>query len=277
MKYEELKNAAAYIRSVTDFQPKIALVLGSGLGDFAESIETEATVSYAEIPGFPISTVPGHKGRFVFGYIAGVPAVIMQGRVHYYEGYPMEKAVMPIRLMRLLGAEVLFLTCAAGGINPDFSAGDMMMICDHITNFVPSPLIGRNIDEIGVRFPDMSEVYKKDLREVLKKTAADEGIPLRHGVYIQLSGPNFETPAEIGMCRALGADAVGMSTACEAMAATHMGMKVMGVSVISNLAAGISSVPLSHEEVQETADKTAPLFKRLIYKTVERMKKEEIL
>lgn len=269
--YDILKNAADYIKSVTDFTPRAALILGSGLGGFADNINVTATIDYSDIPGFPTSTVPGHKGRFVMGYIGAVPIIIMQGRVHYYEGYPIKRVVMPVRVMRLLGAEILFLTCAAGGINPDFSAGDMMMLTDHITSFVPSPLIGENIAELGTRFPDMSEVYDKALRDILKKTADEENIPLKSGIYIQLTGPNFETPAEIQMCRTLGADAVGMSTACEAMAAVHMGMRVMGVSVISNLAAGISPVPLTHEEVQETADKTAPLFKRLIYKTIEKL------
>lgn len=269
--YEKIAAAAEYIKSVSDFSPHVALILGSGLGDFASEIKIEKTIPYGDIPGFPVSTVAGHRGQLVLGYVGRVPVVIMQGRVHYYEGYPISQVVMPTRVMRLLGARVLFLTCAAGGINPEFSAGDMMMLTDHITNFVPSPLIGENIDELGVRFPDMSEVYKKDLQKILQKTADEEGISLKKGVYVQLTGPNFETPAEIRMCRALGADAVGMSTACEAMAATHMGMKVMGVSVISNLAAGMSKAPLSHEEVQETADRTAPLFKRLIHKTIEKL------
>ena len=212
----------------------------------------------------PVSTVPGHKGRFIFGYVNGVPVVCMQGRVHYYEGYSMNDVVLPTRLMKLMGAKVLFLTNAAGGVNYDFSAGDLMMITDHIMNFVPSPLIGPNIEELGCRFPDMSDIYKKDLQEILRQTADELGIKLREGVYIQLSGPNFETPQEVRMCRILGADAAGMSTAAEAVAANHMGMKVCGISCISNMACGILDQPLSHEEVQETADRVSGQFKRLV-------------
>ncbi len=267
--YERLSKICDHIKSKVNFTPEIALILGSGLGDFAKNIKISYTLPYQDIPGFPRSTVPGHKGQFVFGYIGDAPVVIMQGRIHYYEGYPIADVVLPTRIMHLLGAEVLFLTNAAGGINPDFSAGDLMMITDHISNFVPSPLIGKNIDELGTRFPDMSHIYNPLLRDILFKTAQEQGIDLKKGVYIQLTGPNFESPAEIRMCKSLGADAVGMSTACEAMAAMHMGMKICGVSVISNMAAGISPNPLTHEEVQETADKTAPIFKKFVYKAIE--------
>ena len=211
-----------------------------------------------------MSTVPGHKGRFLFGYVENVPVVIMQGRVHYYEGYSMTDVVLPVRLMKLMGAEVLFLTNASGGVNYEFSAGDFMLIKDQIADFVPSPLIGENIEELGPRFCDMSEVYDKDLRKIIKDTAKKLDIPLKEGIYIQLTGPNFETPAEVRMCRILGADAVGMSTACEGIAANHMGMKICGISCISNLACGMTEEPLSHEEVQATADRVAPLFKKLI-------------
>ena len=271
--FERLEKIVKYIKTLTDFEPKIALILGSGLGDFAKEIEIVKTIPYSDIPGFPVSTVPGHKGQFVFGYIEEVPLVIMQGRVHYYEGYPISDVVLPTRIMKLLGAEVLFLTNAAGGINPDFAAGNLMLIKDHITNFVPSPLIGENIDELGTRFPDMSEVYSKELRDIVSEIATTHKIDLKAGVYVQLTGPNFETPAEIRMCRTIGADAVGMSTACEAMAARHMGMKIVGISVISNMAAGISKNPLTHEEVQETADKTAPVFKKLIYDSIKEIYK----
>ena len=193
-----------------------------------------------------------------------VPVVIMQGRVHYYEGYSMTDVVLPVRLMKLMGAEVLFLTNASGGVNYEFSAGDFMLIKDQIADFVPSPLIGENIEELGPRFCDMSEVYDKDLRKIIKDTAKKLDIPLKEGIYIQLTGPNFETPAEVRMCRILGADAVGMSTACEGIAANHMGMKICGISCISNLACGMTEEPLSHEEVQATADRVAPLFKKLI-------------
>lgn len=256
------------MRKKTDFVPKIALILGSGLGALAEEIEIAAIVDYGEIEGFPTSTVPGHKGRFVFGSMDGVPVVIMQGRVHYYEGYEMRDVVLPTRLMKLMGAEVLFLTNASGGVNPDFSAGDFMLITDQIANFVPSPLIGPNLEQFGTRFPDMSEIYNKELRAVIADTAKELNIRLRQGVYIQLTGPNFESPAEVRMCRALGADAVGMSTACEAIAANHAGMKVCGISCVANLGCGLTENPLTHREVMEAADKAAPLFKKLIRSSV---------
>ena len=262
--YEKLLKCYESVRAKIDFKPEIALVLGSGLGNYGDSIKVVDTLDYHDIEGFPVSTVPGHKGRFIFGYVNDVPVVCMQGRVHYYEGYPMSDVVLPTRLMKMMGAKVLFLTNAAGGLNYDFVAGDFMMITDHIMNFVPSPLIGPNVDELGVRFPDMSEVYKKDLQEVIRKTAKELGIKLQEGVYIQLTGPNFETPTEVKMCRILGADAAGMSTAAEAVAANHMGMKVCGISCISNLGCGMLDQPLTHEEVQETADRVAGQFKELI-------------
>lgn len=199
--------------------------------------------------------------------------VAMQGRVHYYEGYHMEDVVLPIRLMKKMGAEVLVLTNAAGGINEKFHAGDLMLIKDQISSFVPSPLIGPNMDKLGTRFPDMSDIYDKGLRSLIKKTAKKLDIPLQKGVYIQLTGPAYESPAEVRMCRLLGADAVGMSTACEAVAANHMGMKICGISCISNLACGMTDQPLSHEEVQEAADKAAPMFKKLVTECIGAMGK----
>ena len=269
--YKKLIKCRDIVRTKTDFVPKVALVLGSGLGGYASEMDVKATVDYHEIEGFPVSTVPGHKGRFVFGYVKGVPVVAMQGRVHYYEGYPMSDVVLPIRLMGLLGAETLFLTNAVGGINPAFSAGCFMLISDHVLYSVPSPLIGENIEELGTRFPDMSSVYNVDLRCHIKSAAESLKIKLHEGVYMQFSGPSFETPAEIRMGAAMGVDVVGMSTACEAVAANHMGLKICGISCVSNLAAGISKTPLTHDEVQEMADKSAPQFKALVTESIYRI------
>lgn len=262
--YKKLDYCCGQIREKTDFVPKIAVVLGSGLGDFADEAKQAASIEYSSINGFPISTVSGHNGRFVFGYVGNAPVVIMQGRVHYYEGYSMEEVVMPIRVMRMLGAEKLILTNAAGGINKNYTPGDFMVIKGHISCFVPSVLRGENIDELGVRFPDMSRVYDEQMIKTALRAADKLNIPVREGVYIQTQGPNYETPEEIRAFATLGADAVGMSTACEAMAARHMGMKVCGISCISNMAAGISEQELSHEEVKATADRVSKDFKRLL-------------
>jgi len=262
--YKKLTRCLEIIRAKTDFVPKVGLVLGSGLGGYADEIKRVASVDYNEIEGFPVSTVPGHHGRFVFGYVGDTPVVVMQGRVHYYEGYSISDVVLPVRLMGLMGAELLRLTNACGAANESFAAGDFMLIKDHVLFNVPSPLLGPNIEELGTRFPDMSEVYDKGLCSKITVAASDLGIGIHEGVYVQFSGPNFETPAEVRAARALGGDVVGMSTACEAVAANHMGMKVCGISCISNMAAGISKTPLTHEEVQETADIAAPRFKALV-------------
>ncbi len=266
--YEKLVRCYESVRARISFEPKVALVLGSGLGDYGNDIEVTASIPYSEIEGFPVSTVPGHAGQFIFGYVDTVPVVCMQGRVHYYEGYPISDVVLPARLMRMMGAEILFLTNASGGINTEFGAGDFMLITDHISNFAPNPLIGENIEELGTRFPDMSEVYNKELCEVIRKAASDNGIPLKEGIYVQLTGPSFETPAEIRMLKTLGADAVGMSTVVEAIAANHSGMKVCGISCVCNLAAGLSPDPLTHEEVQAAANEAAPKFKKLVTESI---------
>ena len=266
--YEKLLNCSNAVKSKVKFQPEVALILGSGLGDYAKEMQVEESIEYSEIEGFPVSTVSGHQGRFLFGYVEGVPVVAMQGRVHFYEGYPMSDVVLPVRLMGLLGAKTVILTNAAGGVNFNFQPGDLMMITDQITTAVPSPLIGANLDELGPRFPDMSEVYDKGLREIIKQAARNVKVSIQSGVYMQFTGPSYETPAEIRMCRALGADAAGMSTACEAMAARHMGLKVCGISCITNMAAGMSNQPLNHKEVQETADRVAKEFKALVTETI---------
>ena len=266
--YEKLQRCLACVREKTDFVPDVALILGSGLGALADEIEAVATVDYHEIEGFPVSTVAGHKGRFVFGYFGKVKVVIMQGRVHYYEGYSMQDVLLPTRLMRLMGAKVLFVTNAAGGINKSFHVGDFMIIRDHIMSFFPNPLIGANIEELGPRFPDMSHCYDPELCQTIKDTAKRLDIGVQEGVYCQLTGPTYETPAEIKMLGMMGADSVGMSTACEAAAACHAGMRVCGISCITNLAAGISPVALRHQEVFDTANRVAPFFRQLVKESI---------
>lgn len=269
--YEKLVSCCRNVRRRTDFVPRVGIVLGSGLGDYAENIRVEYELPYSAIEDFPVSTVPGHAGKFIFGYVGDVPVACMKGRVHYYEGYPISDVVLPIRLMKLMGAEVLFLTNAAGGVNPSFHAGDLMLLKDHISVFAPNPLIGPNIEELGTRFPDMSTVYTKELQDLIRQTAKENHVFLQEGVYAQLTGPSFESPAEVRMLRLLGCDAVGMSTVAEAIAANHMGMRVCGISCICNLAAGLSAAPLTHEEVREAADMAAPNFKKLLTEVVKKL------
>lgn len=268
--YDKIEDCLKSIRKITDFVPKAAIVLGSGLGDYADSIRVVAEIEYKDIKGFPVSTVPGHAGKFIFGYVEDVSVVCMKGRVHYYEGYDISDVVLPVRLMHLMGAEILFLTNASGGINKSFSAGTLMMITDHISTFVPNPLIGPNLDRLGTRFPDMSHVYDAELQDKIRAAAKENGIDLREGVYIQFTGPSFESPAEIRMASVLGADAVGMSTVVEAIAANHCGMRICGVSCVCNLAAGISPTPLTHDEVQQAANEAAPKFKKLLTASVKK-------
>ena len=270
--YEKLLKCYQSFQEKIDFKPEIAIVLGSGLGAFGDQIQVEQTLSYHELEGFPVSTVKGRKGQFLFGYIGEVPVVLMQGRVHFYEGYTISDVVLPIRLMKLMGAHTLFLTNASGGINPAFHPGGLMMLTDHVSIFAPNPLIGGNIEELGTRFPDMSQVYDLELQKILTDTAEENGIELFEGVYAQLTGPSFESPAEIRMLGKLGVDAVGMSTVVEAIVANHMGMRICGVSCISNMAAGISENPLTHEEVQEAADQAAPQFEKLVKEAVKKMR-----
>lgn len=267
--YALLEKWVRAVREVTNFTPEIGIVLGSGLGDFARLVDRKAEVSYASLPGFPVSTVAGHAGKLIFGYVRTVPVVVMQGRVHYYEGYSMNEVVAPIRLMGLLGAKKLLLTNAAGGVNTSFTPGDLMLITDHISAFVPSPLRGENPQELGPRFPDMSRVYDEEMGRAVLEAGEKLGESLQQGVYLQWQGPNYETPAEIRMFRTLGADAVGMSTVCEAIAARHMGLRVCAISCITNMACGILPQPLSHEEVQQTADRVKDKFQALVLESLE--------
>ena len=269
--YEKLLKCYESYKEKIDFKPLVAIVLGSGLGDFANNIEVKATLPYSDIEGFPVSTVPGHKGQFIFGELGGIPVVCMQGRVHFYEGYDISDVVLPTRLMKMMGAKFLFLTNASGGINSSFSAGNFMMLTDHVSIFAPNPLIGENIDELGTRFPDMSHVYDVELQNIISEEADKIGIDLKKGIYAQLTGPSFESPAEIQLLSKLGVDAVGMSTVVEAIAANHMGMRICAISCVCNMAAGIQKTPLTHEEVQEAAANAAPLFKQLLISSVKRI------
>ncbi|EGL82488.1 purine nucleoside phosphorylase I, inosine and guanosine-specific [Caldalkalibacillus thermarum TA2.A1] len=261
---ETYSQAADYLRDKLNVNPDIGLILGSGLGVLADEIENPVKIPYREIPGFPESTVAGHAGQLVSGVLEGRPVIAMQGRFHFYEGYDLQLVTMPVRAMKKLGVSKLVVTNAAGGINPDFSPGDLMLIESHINFMFQNPLIGPNDDELGPRFPDMSQAYTPQLREKAEKVANELGIPLQKGVYVGVTGPSYETPAEIRMFRKMGADAVGMSTVPEVIVAAHCGMEVLGISCISNMAAGILDQPLSHEEVMETAERVKQTFLTLV-------------
>ncbi|MBR0425592.1 MAG: purine-nucleoside phosphorylase [Clostridia bacterium] len=261
-----IENAVAALKAVGGDRARIGLILGSGLGGYAETLENKRTVDYASIEGFPVSGVVGHSSRFVVGEKTGKTVIVMQGRFHYYEGYPQSMLALGVRTMKRLGVESLLITNAAGGVN--FPAGTLMLISDHINLSGSNPLIGKNLDAFGPRFPDLSNVYDRALRSRLKALAEADGIPLAEGVYLMMSGPCYETPAEIRMARALGADAVGMSTVPEAIAAAHCGMRVVGISLITNAAAGILDQPLSHAEVTEAADRASAQFTRLVDRIV---------
>lgn len=272
MVYEKLEKAYKTIREKTDFEPELALVLGSGLGKLADQVDPICEISYSDIEGFPVSTAPGHKGRFVFAEIHGVKTVIMQGRVHYYEGYPMTDVVMPVRLMGMMGAKTLIVTNAAGGANPDFEIGDLMVIRDQIAQFVPSPLIGQNIGQLGVRFPDMSEIYNREYGDLIYKLGIQKGYSMKEGVYCQFTGPAYESPSEVKMAGLLGADAVGMSTAVEAIAARHMGLDVCGITLVTNMAAGLSKNLLTESEVIEVGEQASSYFIDLVMEFIKQYK-----
>lgn len=252
------------IREKTDFVPEVGLILGSGLGDYADRIENKIIIPYSELPEFPVSTVAGHAGQFVLGEINGRKVIAMQGRVHYYEGYTQRQITMPVRIMKNLGVDKMIITNAAGGVNTEFKPGTLMMINDHINLSGRNPLIGPSPEEFGARFPDMTTVYAKKYRENLRKLALEEGITLEEGVYMMMSGPSYETPAEVRMVRALGGDAVGMSTVPEAIVCSQMGISVLGISCITNCAAGILDQPLNHAEVVETADRVKTEFVKVV-------------
>lgn len=271
--WEQVQAAAEALRQRIggDFAPVIGMVLGSGLGPFGDALEEPVIVDYRELPEFPVSTVPGHPGRFLLGTLHGRPVVCLQGRVHYYEGYSMEQVVLPVRVMAALGVKTLVLTNAAGGIREDLRGGGLLLLTDQITSFVPSPLRGPNEERFGTRFPDMSRVYSPRLLAIARETAREEGIDLKEGVYLQVSGPQYETPAEVRLYQALGADAVGMSTGVEAVAARHLGMEVCGLSCITNAAAGLSDELLDHQAVREKARVLGSDFGRLLHGMVRRL------
>ena len=261
---EKITAAAAYIKDRIQQPPTVGLVLGSGLGDFADTLENPIRIPYSDIPDFPQPTVEGHSGAFVFGTKQGKSVVALQGRLHYYEGFTQQEITLPIRVLAAIGVKTLLLTNAAGGVNLSFQPGDLMLLSDHINYSGANPLIGPNLAEFGPRFPDMSDLYTKSLRIAIKEKAAEAGIALQEGVYAMYSGPNYETPAEIRMFRTMGADAVGMSTVPEALVAGHSGLQVIGISCITNMAAGVLPVKLNHAEVVETAAKVHDLFHKLV-------------
>lgn len=271
--YERAEHAARLIRSrlKDEEAPRVALVLGSGLGAFADELEDAVVVPYEEIPGFARSTVEGHAGRLVIGKCGGVAVAAMQGRFHYYEGYSLDEVTFPIRTFGALGVKAIVLTNAAGGINVAFNQGALMLISDHLNLMGASPLRGANDERFGVRFPDMSEVYAREYQEMVIEEAREMGMELRRGTYGALSGPSYETPAEIRMLRTLGADAVGMSTVPEAIVARHMGIKVVGISCITNMAAGVLDQPIVHEEVIETGERVRATFSELLRRVIPKL------
>ncbi|MFA6956001.1 MAG: purine-nucleoside phosphorylase [Thermoanaerobaculia bacterium] len=268
---EKLNRAAAHVRSLVTLEPTVGVILGSGLGTLVDAVDVVAAIPYGEIPGALASTVIGHSGRLVFAKIGATPVVMMQGRNHYYEGHSLDDVVFIPRLMAKLGARVVAVTNAAGGINVDYHAGDLMLISDHINYLGANPLRGPNDDELGPRFPDMSDIYSKELRAVAREVAESRGVTLREGVYLATSGPSYETPAEIRAFRVMGADAVGMSTVPEAIAYSQMGVKVLGISCITNMAAGILDQKLNHVEVLETTTRVQKEFTALMLALLERM------
>lgn len=268
--YDKVVESTKYIKDkITKFNPKVAVILGSGLGNLVDVLEDKEYIDYKDIPNFPQSTVEGHEGRLVFGKIKGIDVLAMQGRFHYYEGYSYNEVTFPVRVMKLLGVEKLIVTNAAGAVNTSFKPGDLMLINDHINFSGDNPLIGTNLKEFGPRFPDMSNAYNPELINRALNVAKDLNIDIKQGVYMMFSGPTYETPAEVRMARILGGDAVGMSTAPEVIVANHSGMKVLGISCLTNMAAGILEQPLNHEEVVETSNMVKEKFTTFMNKIIE--------
>ncbi|HHU19261.1 MAG TPA: purine-nucleoside phosphorylase [Bacilli bacterium] len=272
MDHNQLNQAKEFLQGQLKIKPKVGLILGSGLGVLADQISQPVRIPYQEIPGFPSSTVAGHAGQLVAGELNGVAVIAMQGRFHYYEGYGLDSVTFPVRVMKAIGIEKLFVTNAAGGINQAFKPGDLMLITDHINNTGQNPLIGPNDDQQGVRFPDMSTAYTPDLQNLARQVAADLAIDLKEGIYVWNTGPTYETPAEVRMLQAFGGDAVGMSTVPEVIVARHVGLDVLGLSCISNMAAGILDEVLSHDEVIETTESVRETFIALVKEILTRLK-----
>ena len=272
MNKNSIESAASFLKEMFPTSPEIGLILGSGLGVLAEEIESPIKIRYNDIPDFPVSTVEGHAGQLVFGELNGVNVIAMQGRFHFYEGYSMEKVTFPVRVMKQLGVSTMIVTNAAGGVNESFTAGDLMIISDHINNMGSNPLIGSNDQKLGVRFPDMSEAYNKELRQLAKNAAAKLNVEVKEGVYVGNTGPSYETPAEIRMLRTIGGDAVGMSTVPEVIVARHSNIQVLGISCISNMAAGILDQPLTHDEVIETTERVKVNFLQLVKEIIKEIK-----
>ena len=269
--YERAEHAARIIRARISSQPRIAVVLGSGLGAFADDFEEPITIPYQEIPGFGRSTAVGHAGELVIGKIDQVPLLAMKGRLHYYEGYSLEEVTFPVRALKLLGLKTIILTNASGGVNVQFNPGTLMVITDHLNLMGDNPLRGPNDERFGPRFPDMSAVYSPALQEIVMEEAREMGIDIRRGVYAALTGPSYETPAEIHLMRNCGADAVGMSTVPEAIVARHMDLEVLGISCVTNLAAGVTDEPISHEDVMATGNRVSATFTQFLRRVVVRL------
>ncbi|MCL1994128.1 MAG: purine-nucleoside phosphorylase [Spirochaetes bacterium] len=265
LQYKDYTESADYIKGrLKGFSPQYLLVLGSGLGAMAQSVQNQICIPYSDIPHFKTSTAPGHSGQFVCGELAGKPVIVMQGRLHFYEGYSAEEVAYPVRVAKLLGAHSLIVTNAAGGINTDYKVGDLVVLKDFIKFGLPNPLIGKNIPEFGPRFPDMSYVFDRDYTRIIKEVAGEQGVILREGVYFYATGPQYETPAEIRAFRTLGGDVVGMSTVHECIYANHAGMKILGISLVTNMAAGVLDQPLSEQEVLDAGAAAQGSFSRLL-------------